>query len=113
MDEEKVQSIKVYYRRDKNYRIFPATGAFGGLTPQGEICVDFFVERGLPPKHVTMQIGPGTTAREMKIEEEEHLVREMLVGLVLRPDIALSIGRFLIDKANEAGMPEIPHGVRQ
>jgi len=113
MDGKKTQEIKVHYKRDRNYRILPATGAYGGLTPQGEVSVDFFVERRLPPKHVVMLVSPDAPAQEMEREGEERLVRETLVGLVLRPDIALSIGRFLIEKANEAGMAEIPRGVKQ
>jgi len=113
MDGKKAQEIKVYYKRDKNYRILPATGAFGGVTPQGEVSVDFFVERRLPPKHIVMHVSPDTPAQEMERDGEERMVRESLVGLVLRPDIALSIGRFLIEKAGEAGMAEIPQGVKQ
>jgi len=92
--------IKVEFRKASDYRVIPATGAWGGVNPQGEITFDLFIEK-LEIQSVRMKIEPGRPPMEIAREGEIH-VRESQIGVVVRPDIARSIGEWLIQKANEA-----------
>ena len=93
--------IKIQFKRAPDYRIIPITGAWGGVNPQGEIVFDLFVERLEVPESIRMRVEPGRPPLEIGREGEMH-VRECQVGVVVRPDIARSIGEWLIQKATEA-----------
>ena len=93
--------IKIQFKKTQDYRIIPITGAWGGINPQGEIVFDLFVERMEVPESIQMKIEPGRPPLEVRREGEAH-VRECQVGIVVRPDIARSIGEWLIQKATEA-----------
>jgi hypothetical protein len=97
--------FKIHLRKSRDYKIVPATGASGGVSPQGEIIIDFFLER-LEAESVTLeQEESGGEIKELK-REGEKITRETQMGVVLRPDIAHNIGKFLISQAKKAGYIE-------
>jgi len=96
-----MSDIKIQFKKAADYRIIPVTGAWGGVNPQGEIVFDLFVEKMEIPESVHMRIEPGHPPVEMEREGQVH-VRECQIGIVIRPDIARSIGEWLIQKATEA-----------
>ncbi len=96
--------VTIFYEKNKDYRLLPVTGAFGGPTPSGDILAEFFVERRTAPDKVVMEISGGTTT-EISKEGERH-IRELLIGLLIRPDVAYSIGVWLIEKAKQFGVGE-------
>ena len=53
------------------------------------------------PESVQIKVEPGRPPVEIAREGQIH-VRESQIGVVVRPDIARSIGEWLIQKANEA-----------
>jgi len=94
------QEVKIVYRRAPDYRLLPATGAWGGPSVNGEIVVNFFVDRVQEPDSVILVVEEHSGTGTEKPLPPPQNVREMLVGVVMRPDIALSIGQFLVDKAS-------------
>jgi hypothetical protein len=104
--------LKIEFRKVSDYKLIPVTGAWGGLSPQGEIIFDLFVEKREAPKSVTIRIENGKAPLEIQ-REEGVTVRESQIGIVVRPDIALSIGKWLIEKAREAGVIERSEGHAQ
>jgi len=94
------KEIKIIYRKVPDFRLLPATGAWGGPSINGEIIVNFYTDRVQEPESVTVVIDESTgVGAEKPLPPPQH-VREVLVGVVMRPDIALSIGQFLVDKAS-------------
>lgn len=91
-------TIKVFYEKSKDYRLIPATGAYGGVSPNGEVIIDFYVERRDSPESITLEIDDQGKAIE-KSPVRSRFIREKQFGIVLRPDIALTIGKFISDKA--------------
>jgi hypothetical protein len=77
----------------------------GGVNPQGEIVFDLFVEKG-DLESTLMRVEPGQQPIELS-RKGETVVREAQVGIVLRADIALMIGKWLMEKAREAGVIEL------
>lgn len=104
-DAPKPQQVTVFYEKDKDYRLLVATGAFGGPAPTGDIIIDFFVERQVHPEKIILELDP-SGPKEIK-REGVRIVREIQVGILLRPDRAHSIGKWLIEKANQAGFSEM------
>jgi hypothetical protein len=101
----KPQEVIIFYEKNEYYRLLPVTGAFGGPTPIGDIIVEFFVERQTTPEKIILEIDPHG-AREIK-REGGRMVREIQVGILLRSDRAYSIGKWLIEKAAQAGYTEV------
>ncbi len=96
-----MSEIKIIFKKAPDYRIIPATGAWGGVNPQGEIVFDLFVEKLEIPESIRIKVEPGRPPTEIAREGQVH-VRESQIGVVVRPDIARSLGEWLIQKANEA-----------
>lgn len=99
------RQVIVFYQEDKHYRLLAATGVHGGPIPSGDILADFFIERKTPPEKLILEI-EGSTPKEIK-REGGKFIREIQVGILLRPDIAHNIGKWLIEKAAQAGFTEI------
>ena len=100
------EEIEVYYTKAEDYRMIPATGAWGGISPNGEVVFSFYVEQKAVPEKMTLQVTEEGKAAKEKSIGGDNFVREMQVGIVLRPDIAYSIGQFLIRHAKNAGYIE-------
>jgi hypothetical protein len=100
-----VKEITIFYEKTDQYQLLPVTGAFGGPTPSGDILAEFFVERKTPPTKIVLEIEPPNVT-EKEREGERH-IREIQVGILIRPDIAHSIGKWLIEKAAQAGFSEV------
>ncbi len=94
-------TIKIQYEEAKDYRSIPVTGIWGGVAPNGEIFADFFIERQKSPSSTHIEIDEsGKLVKETP--SGQKYIREKQIGIILRPDIALSIGNWLVDKAKEA-----------
>lgn len=100
------EKIKIEFRKASDYRVIPATGVWGGRSPQGEIFFDITVEKKDTPTSITLEIEKGKPPKEIQ-REGEVIIRESQIGIIVRPDIALSIGKWLIEKAKEAGVTVI------
>jgi hypothetical protein len=94
--------LKITFEKSNEYKVIAATGAWGGLSSNNEVVFDFFIEKHEIPKFIELEIKNGKKVGE-KQELENTIIRELQVGVVLRPDIAHSIGEWLIEKAKTAG----------
>lgn len=101
MEQLQKKKVSIKYQKLSDFKIIPATGAHGGTTPQGEILCNFYVEYLAPPDSLKLEINPadGTTKEIEKVVKDSY-IRELNVGVLMRPDIAKSIGEWLIDQAN-------------
>jgi hypothetical protein len=99
------QKISIHFTKSGDYRVVAANGAWGGISPNGDIIFDLFIEKTESPELLELEVmGPGMINELNRVNQK--IVREAQVGAVVRPDIAYSIGRWLIDKAREAGYNE-------
>lgn len=106
--DEKINTITIRFSKATDYRMIAATGVWGGLNAAGNLSIDFYVEKKDIPESVTLQVSPGSIVEVNRTGEST--IREMQVGMELRPDIAYSIGAWLIDQAKKAGVQEIKPG---
>jgi hypothetical protein len=99
------QSVTVAYREREGKPTIPVGGAYGGPSPDGaNIVVHVYVEYGTVPTIITAQ---ADAAGRVNVEQGEAIkrsdgTREVLATLVLAPEVAASVGRFLIEKAEAA-----------
>lgn len=102
------KKVTIQYQQDPGYKLLPVQGAWVGLTPTGDLVADLYVERPTTPEEVVIEVDPP----EIKEIERrgERQIRQVLMGLVLRPDVAFALGGWLQQKARSAGYnpPEDP-----
>jgi hypothetical protein len=96
--EEKV--VKFRYIFPDNYNPAMATGALGGPMPDGHhIAVSFYMERLGLPYSQTFQVGEdGKLGNEVATDPNDArrtVIRFVSSGVVLTPDTALAIAKFL------------------
>ncbi|MBI4977094.1 MAG: hypothetical protein HZC28_06395 [Spirochaetes bacterium] len=106
--DDKINEIVIHFTKSKDYRMVPITGVWGGLNAAGNLVVDCYVEKKDIPESVKLQVSPGTVIEVSR--SGERTIREVQVGMELRPDIAYSIGKWLIESAKKAGVKEIEPG---
>ena len=99
------RKFNIHFTKASHYKIIPATGAWGGPTPQGELLCNFFIEYKDAPKTIEMEIKDGKP-REAPQPIENDFIRELQMGVIIRPDIARSIGQWLVQKADEIMLPK-------
>ena len=100
MEIKKAPAIKIRFNKAPDHRTHPVSGVWGGATPQGDILCNFYIEHPEVPETMELEIDVPTGKTTEKLPENGiSYVRDILTSVVLRPDIALSIGRWLISKA--------------
>ena len=102
---EKPPSIKVTFSRSDGYRIFPATGIWGGVTPTGSVLANFMVQRPNEPESVILDWKDGAYEEVERVDKGSEIqhVRDLQCGILLGPNDAFLIGKWFIEKSLEAG----------
>jgi hypothetical protein len=100
------KNVKIYFSKTKDYKIVPATGVWGGVSPNGDIFFDLFIDKHDSPEYLVLKVDSDNKTEEVE-RGEQKLVRESQIGITLRPDNALVIGKWLIGKAEAAGAIDI------
>jgi len=97
--------INVTFHRSQDYKTIASTGCWGGPTGSGDILCNFFVESFENPSKIELEVGPHGQANEISRiypnGDEPLSIREIQVGILLNPNTARSIGRWLLEKADE------------
>ena len=102
-DGEAPALIPVRYPRAQDYRIYHVDGAFGAFTPNGNVTLDFFVERGTFPDLVVYENNNGSLGKEhSRRQDSATIVRERVCGMFLDLSAAIRLRDWLNDKVNDA-----------
>lgn len=97
--KDQITEATIAYRYAKDYRLVPANGSFGGITPRADIMIHFFEEYYPVPRVVVHEVSPeGKLGQEKARETESLITREIQVGVVLSPAQAESIAKWILDK---------------
>jgi hypothetical protein len=103
MTDEKKSSLPIKYKRASDFKLIPATGAFGGPNPNGEIICNFFIEYRSFPENLSVVVEDGKVPMQVESgKDDATYIRELQAGIVMRPDIARLIGEWLVREANKA-----------
>lgn len=98
--------ITYRYIRAPQYRKIPTSGVWGGVTPDGNIIANFFVDSPEMPTSITHELRSGgvlgeEVARDYDETEGATIERSLEVGVVVSPEKARAIGQWLLAKAEE------------
>jgi hypothetical protein len=107
-DSPTATHIKFVFQYDEGYKLLAANGVWVGITPRGDVRIDFFVEGFPPPATTTHPIGadgsvgaetdrepPGTTEKVIEV------IRRLQVGVMIPGNQLESFGTLLRQKAME------------
>lgn len=96
------QKIVVEYKESPDYRVIPANGAWGGLTPRGQVMMALYVEHANTPRSVTHDVQEGKLGPEISRETSSGtFIRQLQVGIMMDPDTAESVAKWLLGKVEE------------
>ncbi len=97
--------FKFKYIFTYDYNPVYVNGAHGGVTPRGELVVNFYQERQPLPNAITHELNPnGTIGKEVAVEPDDlnkSLVRFVSNGVVLSHQTARELHYWLGEKIKE------------
>lgn len=105
MDKE----ITFRFEKDPEYRVVTANGAWGGITPRGDMKFDLFFEHIDLPEEINYMATPdGLGPETSRNPTPAPITREVLIGVVMTPENAENLGRWLLEKVGQYKKKEQP-----
>jgi hypothetical protein len=95
---KKTVQVDFHYIKTNNYKTHYANGIFGGITPRGELQMDFFVERQVIPQIDTYEVTGSQIGKLIKTSGKKGIVREIEVGIVMNIETAISFQKWLNER---------------
>lgn len=90
------RQVKFFFEYAPDYSLVAANGAWLGVTPRGDMRIDFFVESlGNPDQVVNLITPEGQLGPELSRTPERRVMRRMQVGVLLPLEQAESIADFI------------------
>jgi len=109
--------FKFKYIFTYDYNPVYVNGAHGGVTPRGELVVNFYQERQPLPNAITHELNPnGTIGKEVAVEPgdlNKSLVRFVSNGVVLTHQTARELHYWLGEKIKEMEAMELARSMQQ
>jgi len=102
MPDDAQDEITFVYEDADTVPTITATGAHGGPSPDGaSVVANLYVERSSIPHHVSHQIDEDLSEHSEQVTRGE-LTREVQASLVMTPEHAMQLGRWLQRNARQA-----------
>lgn len=96
------KKVLIKYTRASDFKYIPVTGVVGGATPNGEILGSFFIEHSQHPEQIELTLDEkGRSVKEDEFRSEHQVTREIMIGIMLNPKSARSIGNWLVNWAEK------------
>lgn len=98
-------TLKSIFVKGKHYEKFPASGVWGGISPDGNIVAEFFFENLDIPDHLVLEIDEKGVGLEIG-RDGEDMIRTVQSAFVMSPATAYAVGKWLMSRAEDAGYRE-------
>jgi hypothetical protein len=102
-EEGLMSQIRISFKTGNDYRVIPVSGVYGGITPQGLVHADLFIEKAEVPESMVIDVdeATGEASEVSRSPVEQGIVRELLVGLVMRPEVARAVGLWFMNQVDQ------------
>jgi hypothetical protein len=101
-DPSNEHEVRVKYMKSNFFRVIHADGAWGGISPRGDIHMSFYSERGALPDSGVITVGDdGKSIKPEVAQGSGSLVREIECDLVFDLITAIGCRKWLDDKIKE------------
>lgn len=104
MPQELPKDVSIVFERNKDANTFPVTGIWGGSSPDvTNLVAHFYTEYKSTPNSIKADVQEGGRVDVNAGERISRgdITREIQGTMVLRPETAISIGQWLIQKGQE------------
>lgn len=104
MSSPEKDKVKFHYIKANDFRVVHMDGVFGGLSPTGDIFMSIFSQRPPIPQTTVQPVKEnGELGDELMSERivKEGIVREIEVGIAVRPEIAENLIKWLQEKVDQ------------
>jgi hypothetical protein len=96
------RSLTFIFEKAPDFRLMRADGIWGGITPRGDLEINFFLDTNSLPAEATYELTPKNTlgkeqSRKLAYEKGKVL-RLVNCGIVVSPNVAKSIVDWLNEK---------------
>lgn len=96
------KEINIHFIKTSSYRSYHVDGAYGGLTPKGDIYCEFFIDRNVTPQTIVHEIEEdGRLGDSKKVIGKDGFVRQIECGIVFDVNTANALKNWLEDKIKE------------
>ena len=92
-----------HFVQSSHHRVIHGDGVWGGPTPQGNIAIGFFSERGTIPQMVIHSVSEGKLGEEVDRKFESGFVRELDFTVLVSPATAHFIAEWLKTQLTNIG----------
>lgn len=93
---EKPGQIKFVYKIPENYSPQYINGVIGGVSPRGDITLNFFFENTILPRdEINVPKSDGSVDRLFPPQEMAKMSRDIKAGIILAPHVAENIMGFI------------------
>jgi hypothetical protein len=97
MAETPPKELRFFYIKSPSFHGVHADGAFGGLTPHGDVHLAFFAERIPIPQEVVHTLdAAGEVSGEKERIGKEGVVRELQVDVTMKLDTAEALVKLIL-----------------
>lgn len=98
-----IQKLTLKYQKLDSYRNYLVGSVFGGITPQGKICIEICVDKYFLPSEISYEMNSdGTLGREISRDQDQSLLKQIEAGLMLDLQVAKSLKEWLDTHIAEA-----------
>lgn len=81
------QKLTFFFEKTGSFQTLHADGAFGNLTPNGQVFLAFYVERSPIPKTMVCEIGTDGSISNPQFSGKQGIYREVQTGILMSPSV--------------------------
>jgi len=99
MAEEQKKRITITTTKADGFRVVPAEGALGGITPAQMYQINFYIEAPNIPANVTHELSEeGKLGRQLEVTQEGgDIIREMQCAVLMTVPQAEALARWILN----------------
>lgn len=112
MERDNVKKITISTRRARDFRVLPAEGALGGITPAQMFQINFYIETPNIPADVTHELSEeGKLGRQLQQNMDGgDVVRELQTAILMTVPQAESLARWILSTIDHQSKSSRPAG---
>ena len=96
------KEVNIHYLKTPSYRSYHVDGAYGGLTPKGDIYCEFYIDRNVTPQTIVHEIEKDGRLGVVKEKiGKDGFIRQIECGIDLDINTARALKNWLEEKIKE------------
>ncbi|KAF5416462.1 MAG: hypothetical protein C5S48_02780 [Candidatus Methanogaster sp.] len=100
-EQEPHKKVKFVFKKSEEYQIHYVNGAFGGITPRGDVLYHLFFEYRDLPGEEELALEEGKLKPQEKDLPDLEIIRDLKVGIIMTPEQAENLANWLLIRVGE------------